>query len=124
MMDLFNWIKLAHRELEIKDLQERIAEVIEAKADIKETSDRRIREVDHMLGLERKRHAMEVEEAARAAVVDLERQMLREKDRHMETMLNTIEKHHNEIISRLPTVHVDRQIKSNTKNKSSMDFGG
>jgi len=118
-MDLFNQKKLAHRELEIKDLQERIAEVIEAKADIKETCDRRIREVDHMLGLERKRHEMEVEEAARAAVVDLERQMLREKDRHMETMLNTIEKHHNEIISRLPTVHVDRQITQDKRTDPS-----
>jgi len=72
-----------------------------------------------MLGLERKRHELELEEAARNAVRDLERELVKEKDKHIEVLLTTITKHHEEIISRLPTVNVDRVIKQEKRTDSS-----
>lgn len=110
-MDLFNRKVITHRELEIEDLQSRLTLALATVEKVKETCERRIREVDHDLGLERKRHEMEVEEAIRNTHWEASQKLEREKDRHMEALLNTINLHHKEIIQRLPTVHVDKQIK-------------
>jgi len=111
-MDFFNIRdKLIRCELEVRGLQERLAEAIDLRNTIQETCDRKIREVEHKLGLDRKRHELELEEATIHGAREAEDKLLREKDRHIESMLATINKHHEEIISRLPTVHVDRQIK-------------
>ena len=117
-MDLFNrkLVVTLRRNLEIsRDL---VRSLEKAREDITESCDHRVREVDHMLGLERKRHEMEIEEAVRSAHWDASQKLEREKERHLEAMLATINRHHEEIISRLPTVHVDRQITQEKRTDS------
>lgn len=109
-MDLFNRKVIAHRELEIEDLQRRLTLALATVTEVQEDCERKIKDVDHNLGLERKRHEMEIEEAIRNTHWEASQKLEREKDRHMEALLNTIDVHHKEIIQRLPTVHVDRAI--------------
>ena len=118
-MDFFNVAKVRQLEGVIKTLQARNVDLIKIDQHIKDDCDHRIREVDHMLGLERKRHEMELEEAVRNTHWDASQKLEQEKDRHIEQMLNTINKHHEEIISRLPTVHVDRHITQGKRTDST-----
>ena len=118
-MDFFNIGKV--RELR-RQLDRRLRENAHDKEenativrDVREDCDRMIRETEHKLGLERKRHEFELEEAAVHGAQEASIKLEVAKDRHIETMLTTINKHHNEIISRLPTVHVDRQIANGRK---------
>jgi len=95
----------------IATLEEIIKQLREDALMQTEVHQRELREVEHNLGLERKRHQMEIEEAVRNVQFSAGQELLREKTSNFDNIMKTVEKHHTEILSRLPTVHVDKQVK-------------
>jgi len=119
VMDLFNRKEVARLNALVYNANERIRTIALDMKEVEENCARQIREVEHKLGLERKRHELEIEEAASHAVRDLEREMDRDRNAHTDEMIKTMRDYHQEIISRLPTVHVDRNIKQSKRTDPS-----
>ena len=116
----------------IKNLQEQISRLEIDKGKIVEDNDRKLRETTHMVGLERKRQEFEAEQAkkgiehARAqAILEVQRENLEtERAAFVKEMKFREERFTQEvgylkdlmtqILDRLPTVTVDRQITEKT----------
>jgi len=117
----------------VKSLQEQISRLEIDKGKLVEDNDRKIRETTHMVGLERKRQEFEAEQAkkgiehARAqAILEVQRENLEtERAAFVKEMKFREERFTQEvgylkdlmtqILDRLPTVTVDRQITETTK---------
>ena len=111
---------------EVKTLRETITNLEITKAKAQEDRDREKREVEHMVGLERKRQAFEIDQAKRETTVTVREENLKaDKDRFQEQMKFTTERFEKEVgylkeimtqvLERLPTVTVDRVIEPPTK---------
>ncbi len=117
----------------IKSLQEQISRLEIDKGKIVEDNDRKIRETTHMVGLERKRQEFEaeqskkgIEHARKEAILEVQRENLEtERIAFVKEMKFREERFSQEvgylkdlmgqILDRLPTVTVDRQINETTK---------
>jgi hypothetical protein len=117
----------------VKSLQEQISRLEIDKAKIVEDNDRKIRETTHMVGLERKRQEFEAEQAKKGieharkeAILEVQKQNLdTERAAFVKEMQFREERFSQEvgylkdlmgqILDRLPTVTVDRQINETTK---------
>lgn len=117
----------------VKSLQEQISRLEIDKAKIVEDNDRKIRETTHMVGLERKRQEFEAEQAKKGieharkeAILEVQAENLEtERAAFVKEMKFREERFTQEvgylkdlmtqILDRLPTVTVDRQITETTK---------
>ena len=117
----------------VKSLQEQISRLEIDKAKIVEDNDRKIRETTHMVGLERKRQEFEAEQAKKGieharkeAILEVQTENLEtERAAFVKEMKFREERFTQEvgylkdlmtqILDRLPTVTVDRQISETTK---------
>ena len=117
----------------VKSLQEQISRLEIDKAKIVEDNDRKIRETTHMVGLERKRQEFEAEQARKGieharkeAILEVQAENLEtERAAFVKEMKFREERFTQEvgylkdlmtqILDRLPTVTVDRQITETTK---------
>jgi len=117
----------------VKQLQEQISRLEIDKAKIVEDNDRKIRETTHMVGLERKRQEFEaeqskkgIEHARKEAILEVQAENLEtERAAFVKEMKFREERFTQEvgylkdlmtqILDRLPTVTVDRQISETTK---------
>ena len=117
----------------VKQLQEQISRLEIDKAKIVEDNDRKIRETTHMVGLERKRQEFEAEQARKGieharkeAILEVQTENLEtERAAFVKEMKFREERFTQEvgylkdlmtqILDRLPTVTVDRQISETTK---------
>lgn len=120
--------KAAKLEQEIVDLQKRLVELGIEEDRTTEKHDRERRDVEHMVGLERKRQEFEVEQAKRETQVELREAALTEQRKRFEEQMKFIENRladevkylKDDIIKALlkamPTFHVNREEKVGVSN--------
>jgi chromosome segregation ATPase len=108
----------------LQTAQEGLAELRIEKSRIEEEFARERREIEHHVGLERERTTLEIEQARQQAKLDVREENLQaEKDRfqeHMDFYKEQMDKHIddvklllNQVMTRIPTVNVDRKIREN-----------
>jgi chromosome segregation ATPase len=106
---------------EVNDLKEQIVNLKIEKARIDEDHDREKREVEHLVGLQRKRQDFEVEAAKRDTELSVREGNLKEEQKRFDEQMKFIEKRLEtengyvremlkQVLDRLPTVKVDRSI--------------
>lgn len=113
---------------EVRSLKEQITDLEIKKAKLVEDQERRLREVEHKVGLERTRQAQELELARREVKVTVQEENLAaDKARFDEQIKFTTDRFTKEtdylrdimgqIMERLPTVTIDRSIDSPPKKE-------
>jgi chromosome segregation ATPase len=106
-------------------LKEQIADYGIEKSRIEEEFARERREIEHHVGLERERTTLEIQQAGQQARLDVREENLQaEKDRfkeHMDFYKEQMDRHIddvknllNQVMTRIPTVTVDRKIRETT----------
>lgn len=120
---------------ELSGLEERIVALKRQVSDLEisrdkkqEDFDRRERELTHMIGLEKKRQEVELKQASQAATLAVREENLKAEKGQFEAQMKFRETRFDsevkylqelmsQILERLPTVTVDRQIKDGTRSK-------
>lgn len=107
---------------EVNDLQRKISDLCIDESRLTEQHEREKREVEHMVGLERKRSEFEIEQARRETMVEVKQANLKADRARFEEQMRFIEERMSKevsylkddilkgILDRLPTVTVDRTI--------------
>lgn len=133
----------AERRLELADEAVKLKEQIETlkieKGRITEDNAREKREVTHMVGLERKRQEFEAEQAKKSVETARAEAILTVREENLSQEREAFEAHMKfqndrfqsevgylkelmgQILDRLPTVNVDRQIRETTKRTAKAD---
>ena len=107
---------------EITRLKRQVVELEIQESKIKELHAKEDRELRHMIGLEKKRQEVELEQTKKGAVLEVREENLKaEKDRFTDEMkfmrsqfdgeMKRMESIYKDIMARMPTVTVDRVIK-------------
>ena len=109
---------------QLNDLTEAVTTMNIEKSRIEEEFARERREIEHHVGLERERTELEIAQSRQQAQLDVREENLQaEKDRfkeHMEFYKEQMDRHIddvknllNQVMTRIPTVNVDRKIREN-----------
>jgi hypothetical protein len=106
---------------EVVELKTELEDLRISKGRLTEDNERKVREVEHKVGLERKRQEFEIEQARREADVTVREEALKEQEKRFQehlkfnserfdSQVTYLQKIVRQVLDRLPTVNVDRQI--------------
>ncbi len=115
-------------ERKLTELKGQVADMEINKSRIEEDFARERREIEHHVGLERQRTEMEIEQARTSARLDVREENLEAErklfEKHMEFYKEQMDSHIddvknllNQVMTRIPTVTVDRRIRETTNQE-------